>query len=116
MLEVHTILNREGLEVADVACDHPAGRGRHLERASVHALVFVRRGCFVRNVDGTGALLDPTFAYYINPGDEQRFDHPYAHGDDCTSVSVGRRSPRLAMGRRADPPEVFAAGLAAARR
>ena len=88
MLEVRTILNREGLEVADVACDHPAGRGRRLEQASVHALVFVRRGCFVRSVDGTEALLDPTFAYCMNPGDEQRYDHPHSHGDDCTSVSV----------------------------
>jgi AraC-like DNA-binding protein len=46
----------------------------------------VRRGCFIRRVDGTDHLLDPTRIYCINPGREQRYDHPHAHGDDCTSM------------------------------
>jgi AraC-like DNA-binding protein len=87
-LEVRTILNHEGVEIADVACSHPAGRGRHSEEAGAHALVFVRRGCFVRSADGQETLLDPTVAYCMNPGEEQRYDHPHNHGDDCTSLSL----------------------------
>jgi AraC-like DNA-binding protein len=48
--------------------------------------VFVRSGCFVRTADATSAVLDPTRAYCITPGQEQRYDHPHAGGDDCTSV------------------------------
>ncbi len=88
MLRAHTVLSHGGVEIADVACSHPVGRGRHTEEASGHALVFVRRGCFVRSVEGVEALLDPTVAYCINPGEEQRYDHPQAHGDDCTSLSL----------------------------
>jgi hypothetical protein len=34
------------------------------------------------------ALLDPTVAYCMNPGEQQRYDHPYPHGDDCTALSL----------------------------
>jgi AraC-like DNA-binding protein len=88
VLSARTILSSEGIEVADVACGHPQGRGQELEQASVHALVFVRRGCFVRSVAGTELVLDPTLAYCISPGEEQRYDHPDCHGDDCTFVSL----------------------------
>jgi hypothetical protein len=49
-------------------------------------VVFVRRGCFVRRADGVETLLDPTSAYCMNPGEEQLYDHPHDHGDDCTSL------------------------------
>jgi AraC-like DNA-binding protein len=77
---------REGVELLDVACRHERGRGRVDEQAPRHAIVFVRRGCFVRSADGVETLLDPTVAYCMNPGEEQRYDHPYGHGDDCTAV------------------------------
>ncbi len=88
MLSVKEVLSRDGVGIAAVGCSHPIGRGLHTEEASGHALVFVRRGCFVRSVDGVEALLDPTVAYCVNPGEEQRYDHPQAHGDDCTSLSL----------------------------
>jgi AraC-like DNA-binding protein len=88
MLSARTVLSRDGVEIFDVACRHPAGRGRHTEEANRHGLVFVRRGCFVRSADGVEALLDPTVAYCINPGEEQRYDHPHADGDDCTSIGL----------------------------
>lgn len=31
-------------------------------------------------------MLDPTLAYWIRPGEEERYDHPHDGGDDCTSV------------------------------
>lgn len=88
MLSPETVLCADGVEVADVACRHPKGRGRHTEEASGRILVFVRRGCFVRSVDGVASLLDPTLAYCTNPGEEQRYDHPQVGGDDCTSLRL----------------------------
>src|SRR5512132_1279208 len=92
MLRTRTLLRRDGIEVSDVACRHESGRGETVEHAGGHYLVFVRRGCFVRSADGAEAVLDPTVAYCMNPGEEQRYDHPHAHGDDCTTV---RLAPEL---------------------
>ncbi len=86
MLTARTFLSGDGVEVSDVACRHGRGRGHADEQAGGHAIVFVRRGCFVRSVEGVESLLDPTLAYCMNPGEEQRYDHPHDHGDDCTSV------------------------------
>lgn len=85
MLTGHRLFEEHGVEITDVTCRQPPGRGDTDEPAH-HAIVFVRRGCFVRRVDGTDHVLDPTRIYCINPGDEQRYDHPHAHGDDCTSM------------------------------
>ncbi|HTZ64189.1 MAG TPA: helix-turn-helix transcriptional regulator [Solirubrobacteraceae bacterium] len=84
MLSARTLLRHDGVEIADVACRHTRGRGDAREQAGGHAVVFVRRGCFLRSADGVETLLDPTLAYCMNPGEEQRYDHPYDHGDDCT--------------------------------
>jgi AraC-like DNA-binding protein len=80
------VLDRDEVEIADVSCRHRRGRGRDGDQAQHHAVVFVRRGCFRRSVDGVEYLLDPTRAYCINPGQQQRYDHPHDHGDDCTAV------------------------------
>lgn len=86
VLVARAVMRREGVEIADVACRHPAGRGRPGEQTAGHAVVFVRRGCFARSADGVLTMLDPTVAYCMNPGEEQRYDHPHSHGDDCTAV------------------------------
>lgn len=86
MLSARTIVDRDGVEVSDVACRHPRGRGHTDEQTSGHTIVFIRRGCFVRSADGVESLLDPTVAYCMNAGEEQRYDHPHDEGDDCTSL------------------------------
>lgn len=86
VLSARTVLDRDGVKVDDVACRHKSGRGLHAEHTGHHALVLVRRGCFLRSSSGGDALLDPTLAYCMNPGEEARYDHPHDHGDDCTSV------------------------------
>jgi AraC-like DNA-binding protein len=88
MLSATTLHHEAGIEICDVACRHRRGRGLPDEQASGHALVFVRRGCFVRSSDGVESILDPTLAYCMNPGEEQRYDHPHDHGDDCTSLFI----------------------------
>jgi AraC-like DNA-binding protein len=90
MLNATTLHRGEGVEILDVACTHLRGRGRGGEQAGAHALVFVRRGCFLRSADGIDTLLDPTLAYCMNPDEEQRYDHPHDHGDDCTSLLLHR--------------------------
>jgi AraC-like DNA-binding protein len=86
MLSAQRVLSRDGITISDVTCRHEPGRGASVEHTGGHALVFVRRGCFVRSAEGMEALLDPTVAYCLNPGEEQRYDHPHEHGDDCTAV------------------------------
>ncbi len=83
-----TLLDSEGVRLTDVACRHPSGRGAPGEQKAGHTVVFVRRGCFTRVADGTLATLDPTLAYCIQPGEEQRYDHPHDQGDDCTALTL----------------------------
>jgi AraC-like DNA-binding protein len=107
------LLQHRDVRIADVGCRHRRGRGRD-GAGEHHALVFVRRGCFVRRVDGAAHLLDPTRAYCINPGQEQRYDHPHDHGDDCTAIafapgllaSLWGGDPTLPAAPLANPPAV----------
>jgi AraC-like DNA-binding protein len=88
VLRRRTVLHRDGVALHDVACRHGQGRGRETDRVSAHSLIFVRRGCFVRSAEAGDALLDPTVAYCVNAGEEERYDHPHADGDDCTALSL----------------------------
>ncbi len=92
VLHIRPLFEQDGVAVCDVACSHEPRRGQLSEHASLAALVFVRRGCFTRTVNGVSTVLDSTTAYTMNPGDEQRFDHPHSAGDDCTFVTF---SPAL---------------------
>jgi AraC-like DNA-binding protein len=88
VLTVRTLLQGDGVEMADVVCSHARGRGRESEQAAGYVLVLVRRGCFRRSADGSEALLDPTLAYCMRPSEEQRYDHPHDGGDACTSLAL----------------------------
>ena len=88
VLSATTFIDRDGVAIADVLCRHKRGRGLTGEQVSAQTVVFIRRGCFVRSADGVERLLDPTVAYCMNPGQEQRYDHPHDQGDDCTSLSL----------------------------
>jgi len=83
----------DGFDVNAVRC---AGARRGFdapEETSGHALVFVRRGAFVRQVAGQEVLLDSTVAYLTAPGDEQRCAHPVGTDDTCVVIGL---SPGLA--------------------
>src|SRR5919204_445134 len=80
------VFRRDGVRLDDVACRHGRGRGRLEATRDTYGIVFVRRGCFVRSADGTESVVDPTVAYCINAGVEERFDHPHDDGDDCTAM------------------------------
>ena len=86
VVTAHSVFRRDGVRLDDVACRHGRGRGRLEATRAIHGIVFVRRGCFVRSADGAEDVVDPTVAYYMNPGVEERFDHPHTEGDDCTAL------------------------------
>ena len=104
MLHQQRLLCRDGVEIADVSCRHHRGHGETLENSGRHAIVFVRRGCFVRRVDGGEATYDSTRAYCMAPGQEQRYDHPHEGGDDCTAIFLtGALVESLSGGERVLP-------------
>ncbi|HEY5053850.1 MAG TPA: helix-turn-helix transcriptional regulator, partial [Solirubrobacterales bacterium] len=88
MLDTRTVFDRDGLQIADVVCRHERGKGA-VEEAPMHGIGFVRQGCFVRNAGGAERTLDPSTVFFVNPGEEQRYDHPHRGGDDCTALSLG---------------------------
>jgi AraC-like DNA-binding protein len=55
------------------------------EAATRYAIVFVRRGCFRRRLNGSESFIDPTVLYFERPDDEQQIAHP-AGGDSCTAL------------------------------
>jgi AraC-like DNA-binding protein len=55
------------------------------EPAERFAIVFVRRGCFTRRVNGAERFVDPTVAYFERPADEQQIAH-HGGGDSCSAL------------------------------
>jgi len=91
----------DGFDVNAVRC-HDAGRGFDApEETTGHALVFVRRGAFVRRSGGREVLLDSTVAYLTAPGGEQQCAHPVGAGDTCVVIGL---SPHLAAALAAGEP------------
>jgi AraC-like DNA-binding protein len=86
VLHPHNLFDQDGLSIHDVRCRHTAGRGEAELYSGMHALVFVRRGCFLRSADGRDSLVDPTLAYAMVPEQTHRYDHPHGQGDDCTAL------------------------------
>ena len=83
----------DGFDVNAVRC---AGACRGFdapEETTGHALVFVRRGAFVRRTAGREVLLDSTVAYLAVPGEESQCAHPVGAGDTCIVIGL---SPDLA--------------------
>jgi AraC-like DNA-binding protein len=113
MLSTRTVFEHDGLRIANIACRHGRGRGA-TEEATEHGVGFVRRGCFARNAEGTQALLDPSSIFFVNPSEEQRYDHPHTGGDDCTAflldaellASLWGGDPRLPTGVAHSLPEL----------
>jgi AraC-like DNA-binding protein len=86
MLRKTGLLDESGLRVEDVRCASHRTGWSPPEPSGSHTVVFVRRGCFRRRVDGVEALLDPAVVYFEQPGQEQQVAHPHDGGDACTVV------------------------------
>jgi AraC-like DNA-binding protein len=75
-----------GARVADHDCRKPAGTRGSYEYGLDYGLVLVRRGGYRREVNGRGAYLGPTDAFFERPFVEQRIEHHRETGDRCTSL------------------------------
>jgi AraC-like DNA-binding protein len=106
VIERSSLLRCDGLELADVACRHRRGRGEVDELVDTYAIVFVRRGCFVRSAGGAESTLDPTLAYCMSPAEEQRYDHPHDQGDDCTAIFLSHELVESLQGGERTLPRV----------
>ena len=88
MLRRRVLLDEGGLRLEDVRCaSHRAGWSSP-EPCNGSGVVFVRRGCFRRRVEGVEALLDPAVVYFESPGHEQQVAHPHDGGDACTVFAL----------------------------
>jgi AraC-like DNA-binding protein len=56
------------------------------EAVTRYGIVFVRRGCFHRRLNGADSFVDPTVVYFERPEDEQQIAHPARGGDSCTAL------------------------------
>jgi AraC-like DNA-binding protein len=75
-----------GFRLEDVRCGCGRSSWSPLEQTSSYTIVFVRRGCFRRRVDGVESVLDPVTAYLERPGEAQQIAHPADGGDSCTQL------------------------------
>ena len=57
-----------------------------------YAIVFVRRGCFHRRLNGADSFVDPAVLYFERPGDEQQISHPTEGGDSCTALYLSEEA------------------------
>jgi AraC-like DNA-binding protein len=75
-----------GARVVDHDCRKPAGSRGSYEYGLDYGLVLIRRGGYWREVNGRGAYLGPTDAFFERPFVEQRIEHHRETGDRCTSL------------------------------
>ncbi|MEU8679122.1 AraC family transcriptional regulator [Streptomyces sp. NPDC048560] len=103
MLTSTVLATRPDFRVTAVSCRDDHSRWSQEEVREDYRVVLVRRGRFRRRAAGTLAEVDPTMAYLGIPGEEERFAHPAAGGDECTSISLTPALWRAVAGEDARP-------------
>jgi AraC-like DNA-binding protein len=86
MLAKRVLAVAEGITVEDVLCTSGRAPWTPPEPTKSYGVVFVRRGCFRRRVDGVESFLDPVSIFFDEPGHEQQVAHPNDGGDECTQI------------------------------
>jgi AraC-like DNA-binding protein len=81
-----------GVRVVNHDCRKPAGARGSYEYGVDYGLVLIRRGGYWREVNGRGAYLGPTDAFFERPFVEQRIAHHRPNGDRCTSLWLSERA------------------------
>jgi AraC-like DNA-binding protein len=94
-----------GVRVVDHDCRKPAGARGSYEYGVDFGLVLIRRGGYWREVNGRGAYLGPTDAFFERPFVEQRITHHRATGDRCTSLWLSERAVCALAGDASLPDE-----------
>jgi AraC-like DNA-binding protein len=80
------------------------------EAVGRYGIVFVRRGCFHRRLNGTDFFVDPTVVYFERPDDEQQIAHPAGGGDSCTALYLSEQLLAAIWGEPGLPEEPLATG------
>lgn len=75
------------------------------ESVGRYGIVFVRRGCFHRRLNGTDFFVDPTVVYFERPDDEQQISHPAGGGDSCTALYLSEEMLAAICGGEPGLPE-----------
>ncbi|MDQ7804563.1 helix-turn-helix transcriptional regulator [Amycolatopsis sp. A133] len=109
MRDAVEVVARPGYSVSVVRCADDHTGWSAAEVSAGHRMVLVRRGRFRRRVRGVVADADPTAAYLVEAGDEERFAHP-AGGDVCTSVDFAAELWRRLAGEKPTPSTVYVDG------
>jgi AraC-like DNA-binding protein len=104
MLRRTVLLDDEGLRLEDIRCASGRGGWSAPEPCNGCGVVFVRRGCFRRRVEGVESLLDPSVVYFEAPGAEQQVAHPHDGGDACTVFALSAEVAAELWGGDADLP------------
>jgi AraC-like DNA-binding protein len=104
MLRRNVLLDDEGLRLEDIRCASGRGGWSAPEPCNGCGVVFVRRGCFRRRVEGVESLLDPSVVYFEAPGAEQQVAHPHDGGDACTVFALSAEVTAELWGGDADLP------------
>jgi len=94
-----------GVRVVDHDCRKPAGARGSYEYGVDYGLVLIRRGGYWREVNGRGAYLGPTDAFFERPFVEQRIVHHRPNGDRCTSLWLSERAVYALAGDALVPDE-----------
>jgi AraC-like DNA-binding protein len=94
-----------GVRVVDHDCRKPAGTRGSYEYGLDYGLVLIRRGGYWREVNGRGAYLGPTDAFFERPFVEQRIAHHRATGDRCTSLWLSESAVYALAGDASVPDE-----------
>ncbi len=94
-----------GVRVIDHDCRKPAGARGSYEYSLDYGLVLIRRGGYWREVNGRGAYLGPTDAFFERPFVEQRIAHHRAAGDRCTSLWLSESAVYALTGDASVPDE-----------
>jgi AraC-like DNA-binding protein len=94
-----------GARVVDHDCRKSAGVGGSYEYGRDYGLVLVRRGGYWREVNGRGAYLGPTDAFFERPFVEQRIVHHGDAGDRSTSLWLSEDAVTALAGDAAVPDE-----------
>lgn len=94
-----------GVRIVDHDCRKPAGARGSYEYSLDYGLVLIRRGGYWREVNGQGAYLGPTDAFFERPFVEQRLAHHRADGDRCTSLWLSESAVYALAGDACVPDE-----------
>lgn len=85
--ESQTLFRSALVTVTDFQCRPSCAHCGAEEEATIHGLVFPRRGTFVRHLEKNRIVAEPARVLFFNRDEVYRVSHPVPGGDNCTALS-----------------------------